>query len=236
MNGRPDATIVHGRAGFGSSTAWVVTEHLREPSASGRRGVARSLTRSMVSMSFGVSESEVRVTQLCPQCGSDGHGRPTVRLPDLRPGPAASWAYADGLVCVAVGGATSIGVDLEAEPSSGSDALLTAASAVLGAQPSLSGRPADLLAVWTRVEAVTKAMGTGLPSAGRVRFHGDRATVTGDGAGREWSVTDLAVESTGPLLRGALAVEVRPGTRTPAAAATAVAPATPRRWAGGSGR
>ena len=55
----------------------------------------------------------VGVARLCPRCGSDGHGRPLVRMA-TGPAPDVSISYAaPGLVAVAWGWDGPVGIDVE---------------------------------------------------------------------------------------------------------------------------
>ena len=102
--------------------------------ASADRATLRRLGEEILRAATGAT----RIVRVCPQCGSDGHGRPTA----IGSSATVSMAYAEGLVAVAWSWTGPVGIDVEAD-----------------------GPPieefGDRLS-WTRTEALLKATGEGL--------------------------------------------------------------------------
>lgn len=97
----------------------------------------------------------VRLSHLCPRCGSDRHGRP--RLPG-QPELGLSVAHAERVSAVAGVVGAQVGIDLESEddPRFGSVASVLLHPRETGTDPRLLAR------TWVRKESVLKALGTGL--------------------------------------------------------------------------
>ncbi|MFD5794164.1 4'-phosphopantetheinyl transferase family protein [Streptomyces diastatochromogenes] len=156
----------------------------------------------------------------CPGCGSDGHGPPQV----LRPAVplAISLSRTAGWGVFAVGAGTAIGVDAEAlrpvREALLSDTVLTAAER--GHLRDAPDRQRAFHRVWTRKEAVVKAVGVGLAGTdlGRLETRPDRTgrvrvTHHTDDHVTAWTVQDLHLSDhlavalarpTGPASRGAV--------------------------------
>lgn len=105
----------------------------------------------------GRSSPDLRLTHLCPACGSPEHGRPVLCV-DGEPGrgPSVSVSRAGRLTVVAVSGAGPVGVDVEADRAAdfpGFDRV---------ALHPREHSTADDTVVWVRKESVLKATGHGL--------------------------------------------------------------------------
>ena len=126
----------------------------------GRAGspdAAAQLLRAEVARVRGSAPAEVRVTRLCPRCGSTRHGRPSVADRPGHPSLHVSVSRAGSLAVVAVTTAGEVGVDVEevAAPAFLKDRV--------GLHPAeIATYPAGRAATWVRKEAVLKALGLGL--------------------------------------------------------------------------
>jgi 4'-phosphopantetheinyl transferase len=97
----------------------------------------------------------VRLTHLCPRCGSDRHGRPSlVGRPDL----GISIAHSEDVTVVAGVRDTSIGVDVEPAAA----ATFSPVGSVLLHAAEHADSVEDLARTWVRKESLLKALGTGL--------------------------------------------------------------------------
>jgi 4'-phosphopantetheinyl transferase len=118
---------------------------------------AAQLVRAEVARVRGSAPAEVRVTRLCPRCGSTRHGRPSVADHLGHPSLHVSVSRTGSLAVVAVTTAGEVGVDVEevAAPAFLEDRV--------GLHPAeLATYPAGRAATWVRKEAVLKALGLGL--------------------------------------------------------------------------
>ena len=112
-------------------------------------GAAPALARHVRSL---LGPGAVSSGRLCPRCGSDGHGRPWLRLDGqpvhvslARSGPHLVTAVAE----------EPVGVDVEA-------AVVDVLPELVLAPTEAAGPAVDLARAWTRKEAVLKARGSGL--------------------------------------------------------------------------
>ena len=119
---------------------------------------ARELLRGAVASLCDVSPGTVRTGSLCPQCGSDEHGRPLARIGTGRTPPHVSLSRAGALVVVAVTDAGPVGVDVE----------LAGAASFSGFEL-VALHPAERAdddeartRTWVRKESLLKATGDGL--------------------------------------------------------------------------
>jgi 4'-phosphopantetheinyl transferase len=116
-------------------------ERFVRPADAARSGLGAVLVRVVAADHLGATPQQVTVVRRCPRCGLD-HGKPKVAG-----GPQLSLAHSGDLVVVATADAP-IGVDVE-------DAGRPWPLAAPGADP------AGARLVWTRREAVVKAIGDG---------------------------------------------------------------------------
>ena len=157
----------------------------------------------------------------CPGCGSDGHGPPQVLSPAVP--LAISLSRTAGWGVFAVGAGSAIGVDAEAlrpvREALLSDTVLTAAErGHLRDVAEGTDRQRAFHRVWTRKEAVVKAVGVGLAGTelGRLETLPDRSgpvrvTHHAEGRATAWTVQDLQLSDrlavalarpAGPAARG----------------------------------
>ncbi|GAA2306412.1 hypothetical protein GCM10010234_57370 [Streptomyces hawaiiensis] len=158
----------------------------------------------------------------CPGCGADDHGPPLLVRPALP--LAVSLSRTAGWGVFAVGAGLAIGVDAEAlrpvrETLFAGSVLTEAERRHLDAMAPGPARHAAFHRVWTRKEAVVKAVGVGLVGTelDRLETHPDRdgpLRVTHHGIGRptEWTVEDLRLSD---HLAVALARAAGPAARGP---------------------
>jgi len=129
---------------------------------------------------LGIPPEEVRFDRHCRRCGHPTHGRPELAGGD---GPSFSLARADGVALVAVSDSLTVGADVEAIdrpwPEIGRVAFTPEERAWLAASGAehRARLSADL---WTRKEAVVKALGVGL-AAPLTSFDGRGDVVRVDG-------------------------------------------------------
>jgi 4'-phosphopantetheinyl transferase len=123
----------------------------------GDRDEARLLLTALVAEWGAVSPARVRLGHLCPRCGSSSHGRPVVVRPNT-PTLYVSLARSPGLAVAAVTSAAPVGVDVER-----ADSTAFAGFGTMALHPTeRDGSPNDRAALWTRKEAVLKAVGLGV--------------------------------------------------------------------------
>ncbi|MFE6406660.1 4'-phosphopantetheinyl transferase family protein [Streptomyces sp. NPDC057837] len=158
----------------------------------------------------------------CPGCGADDHGPPLLVRPALP--LAISLSRTAGWGVFAVGAGLAIGVDAEAlrpvrETLFAGSVLTAAERRRLDAMTPGPDRHAAFHRVWTRKEAVVKAVGVGLVGTelDQLETHPDRdgpLRVTHHGVGRptEWTVQDLRLSD---HLAVALARAAGPAARGP---------------------
>jgi 4'-phosphopantetheinyl transferase len=139
---------------------------LRRPADQARFATGRVLARTVLGARLGLPPDAV------PLATRPGPGRPagTGRLVVPGHGVSVSVAHAADRVLVAVSEAGRVGVDVEPFDGPASDPLLwkeTCAAAELAALGQLppAERPAAFARLWTRKEAVLKALGVGLERA-----------------------------------------------------------------------
>ncbi|MGO2775090.1 MAG: 4'-phosphopantetheinyl transferase family protein [Brachybacterium tyrofermentans] len=102
----------------------------------------------------------IHVGRLCPRCGSAAHGRPWARVADLATSIGVSLSRSGPHLATAVRADGPIGVDIEEirAVTSRWDEALVAHPSELG----LATTALEQARMWTRKEAVLKALGTGL--------------------------------------------------------------------------
>ncbi len=126
---------------------------------------ATDLLRAALADRAGCQPAAVEVGHLCPACASADHGRPVVLTPSGR--WRVSLSRAAGLVAVVVAEGCEVGVevgiDVEEVARTGFDGF----PAVALHPQERDGTPAERGLVWTRKEAVLKAVGVGLRTAPR---------------------------------------------------------------------
>jgi 4'-phosphopantetheinyl transferase len=118
---------------------------------------AHLLAREAVAELLGVAFGEVQLTQSCPGCGGDDHGRPHVSVPG-RPPVFTSWSHSAGRIG-AVAALVPVGFDLERV--GGSQDLPEISEQVLSprevAQVRFAADPRiAFLHWWTRKESLVK--------------------------------------------------------------------------------
>ncbi|MFJ1736387.1 4'-phosphopantetheinyl transferase family protein [Streptomyces sp. NPDC088254] len=136
----------------------------------GRFLLGCALSRIALGELLGVSPAELPLRRVCPRCGGP-HGKPRLAAP--RGSPFAdvdfSVTHSGDVVGVAVARGANVGLDVE-ETGSGAApdvdtvapvALTDAELAALNAHPPAE-RASAFLRMWTRKEAVLKALGVGL--------------------------------------------------------------------------
>jgi 4'-phosphopantetheinyl transferase len=125
---------------------------------------SRAAVRRLAAVRLGVAASDVGLGRdLCPGCASPDHGPPRITSP--RGGLRLSLSRSGRWALVALARTVPIGVDVEVGPCDDEEALGTVLSAAESAHVRplpLARRRAALLRCWTRKEAVTKAVGTGI--------------------------------------------------------------------------
>ncbi|WP_019630033.1 4'-phosphopantetheinyl transferase family protein [Actinomadura atramentaria] len=127
-------------------------ERYLRPADRDRFTLGAALVRLTAAARLGVEPERVQVDRTCPDCGAP-HGRPRV------PGPLhLSVSHSGDRVALAVSAHGPLGVDVEAASGRLGDDL---AAHLLAPGEAASGE-AELLAYWTRKEALLKATGDGL--------------------------------------------------------------------------
>ncbi|MEU0061586.1 4'-phosphopantetheinyl transferase superfamily protein [Streptomyces sp. NPDC006334] len=136
----------------------------------GRFLLGCALSRIALGELLGVSPAEVPLRRVCPRCGGP-HGKPRLAVPHGSPFADVDFSvtHSGDVVGVAVARGANVGLDVE-ESGSGAAldvdtvapvALTDAEIAALNAHPPAE-RASAFLRMWTRKEAVLKALGVGL--------------------------------------------------------------------------
>lgn len=172
-----------------ATTIVVIDEHPRVSRAE-KRDRSLEISTSLVAELAGVAPHLVQITARCVDCGG-AHGQRIVIAPESARLVRLSASYTGDFVVVAASRRT-IGIDAEKRED---------AAARATAIDEVAGPSADALLHWTRVEAVLKAIGTGLRRDPReVKISGTAATIDG----RAFDLLELAGPSE---LRVTLATE-----------------------------
>jgi 4'-phosphopantetheinyl transferase len=143
-------------------------DRFRRPADRRRRVVGAALLRVSAAARLGGDPASVAVCRRCGRCGG-AHGRPGV---GGAPWLQLSLAHAGDWAVVAAAAGTAVGVDVEHLPAGVTPAEVLAVATGPGEgawRSGLHGGDDDVLAVraltlWTRKEAVLKALGVGLPA------------------------------------------------------------------------
>ncbi|MDX3577442.1 4'-phosphopantetheinyl transferase family protein [Streptomyces sp. FL07-04A] len=128
--------------------------------------VGCALSRLLLGELLGLSPARVPLRRVCPRCGGP-HGKVRLAMPDAPAPYDFSVTHSGAVIGVAVSSDGAVGLDVEdvEAPLDVEGAARTALSptelAALHALPPAERRPA-FLRVWTRKEAVLKALGVGL--------------------------------------------------------------------------
>jgi 4'-phosphopantetheinyl transferase len=151
-------------AGVLSALERAEIERSRTTAARADRSIAWSLLRVLAGAYLDRPAESVRVERSCPVCGG-AHGRPRIRTAPADP-LEVSLSHAPGLIALAFARAP-VGVDVEqigaAEPTLREIALTPEERARVA-----RGGPAAFAFLWTRREALAKAIGTGWLAAPEV--------------------------------------------------------------------
>ena len=157
---------------------------------------AAVLLRRASATELGVASDDVVIDRTCDTCGKP-HGRPTISLADGDDAELeVSVTHAGSFVAVAISTTGRVGVDIEPIVPDHRE-LIEIACAPEERDSIRSGR--DFAVVWTRKEAVLKALGTGLrrPPAEVVTSPADDPPVLrrlGDGPTPAVQLSDLALD------------------------------------------
>ncbi len=157
---------------------------------------AAVLLRRAAATELGVAPHDVVIDRTCDTCGRP-HGRPTIGLADgTDPGLDVSVTHAGSFVAVAVSTMGRVGVDIETITRDHRE-LIEIACAPEERDSIRSG--GDFAVVWTRKEAVLKALGSGLrrPPSDVVTSPPDRPPVLrrlGDGPTPACRLWDLPLD------------------------------------------
>lgn len=135
--------------------ARIVRLHRAEEDADG-------ILRDRVAELLGLPPTDVLVGRSCPRCGSSSHGRPWARARGRRDEVPVSLTRCGEHLMTAVSADGPVGVDLESIAAVGrawDQRLMLHPSERAAAA---HADPPERAALWTRKEAVLKALGTGL--------------------------------------------------------------------------
>lgn len=176
-----------------------------------RHRAAHCAVRHILAGCTGQEPAALRVERHCPRCGPSPHGKPVWSAGAGRAVLDVSLSHSEHIAMVAVARAPlSVGIDVE-RVRGGIRWATVLSDAGTDTGHGLSDR--DGTRIWTRLEAVGKAAGTGMvdpPRLGEVRPDGwTAASVPALPGG--WSVRDLAAPQG---FVAALAVEALPEHRT----------------------
>jgi 4'-phosphopantetheinyl transferase len=217
---------------------------LRHAADRARVGLGSALLRVAAAEWLGCAPLDVPVERTCARCGRP-HGRP--RLPGT--GLEASVSHSGGRVAVALADGVAVGVDVEAYRPDldvaglARSVLVAAEAAAVQEREGAEQQTRAFLVLWTRKEALLKAVGCGLtvsPAAVRVSSPGEPPRLLGwpPGAGRPRPTTlcELApggahVASLAVLATAAEVVQVRAASPLgPSAPGTASCGRRGRAW------
>jgi 4'-phosphopantetheinyl transferase len=145
-------------------------------------------TRHLLAPYLGCSAGAIRVSRLCVHCGDPKHGKPVLTPPSGELVVETNLSHSGGLAAVAVAAPPlRVGVDVELRRPD-----VDWAHILPGGLP---GTGADGFTAWTRIEAVTKAAGTGIISLpavpGEPAAPGGWTEVTLPKDGGSWQVRSL---------------------------------------------
>ncbi|MDR3068463.1 MAG: 4'-phosphopantetheinyl transferase superfamily protein [Cellulomonas sp.] len=130
--------------------------------------VAAALLRIAAASRLGTVVAAVDLGRWCPRCGLADHGRPVALDPGGCPVPEVhlSASHAGDLVVVAVTGAGPVGVDVERVGAATFDgfapAVLTSRERLALTAVPVADQARWCARIWTRKEALLKALGLGL--------------------------------------------------------------------------
>ncbi|MCZ2805008.1 hypothetical protein O2W18_07850 [Modestobacter sp. VKM Ac-2983] len=156
---------------------------LHDPADRSAYVAAHLLVRRCAAALTGQPVTGLVVHQWCTECGTAGHGRPSlVDLPDVQ----ISWSHGPGVV-VAAAAWRPVGVDVEAFPADGPTAGRFPGLAPAEERQVRSAVDPSLLALrhWVRKECLVKTGTTTLAGVGRIDL--SRLTERRDRAGRSVS-------------------------------------------------
>ncbi|WP_328451089.1 4'-phosphopantetheinyl transferase superfamily protein [Streptomyces sp. NBC_00386] len=162
------------------------------------------LARLVLGERLGRDPGALGFDRTCAHCGDTGHGKPVVEA--AGPGLDFSLSHAGGLAVVAVSD-RSVGLDVE-DATAGERPLVTA---LTERERAICLDYADFARLWTRKEAVLKAVGKGLAvHPGRIEVLGSTLLALPEELGRpeDYTLRDLPLPA--PYV-GSLAV-LGPGT------------------------
>ncbi|MFJ8104485.1 4'-phosphopantetheinyl transferase family protein [Streptomyces sp. NPDC096132] len=137
-----------------------------DPATRGRFLVGCALSRLLLGELLGMPPADVPLRRVCPRCGGP-HGKPRLDAPAGSAAYDFSVTHSGALIGVAVCAGAEVGLDVEDADaaldvdSAARIALSARESAILRSLPPADRKPA-FLRIWTRKEAVLKALGVGL--------------------------------------------------------------------------
>lgn len=134
-----------------------VTNRMRASKNQADLLAARLLCTLTVADWLGINPRLVRLTQMCHECGSHEHGRPSVMAPNSA--ASVSWSHSRGSIAVACG-PTTIGVDVQQRTSRPRLPTLQRSILTDNERQSLTEIPSPefgFLILWTAKESLVKA-------------------------------------------------------------------------------
>ncbi|MET8419243.1 4'-phosphopantetheinyl transferase family protein [Streptomyces sp. NPDC005134] len=174
-----------------------------------RYRAAHCALRHILADVTGQEPGALRAVRRCPRCGPSPHGKPVWSAGADRAAFEVSLSHSEHIAMVAVARAPlSVGIDVERVR-----AGTRWATVLSGQDPGRRLSDQEGTQIWTRLEAVGKAAGTGivdLPRLGEVRPDGWTAASVPALSG-SWSVRDLTAPQG---FAAALAVDALPAHRT----------------------